>query len=105
MEAACSRALDLDVISVTKVASMLARATEHTTPDLPAAGAATGRFARQPGEFATTRTTPATAGTAPASTGTAPASTGSTPATAGTSRLTLIHGGADAATPERQTTS
>ena len=53
VEAACSRALDVDVISVTKIASMLERATENASPVRPAAaGASTGRFARQPGEFA-----------------------------------------------------
>ena len=53
VEAACSRALDLDVVSVTKIASMLARATENDTTTLPeAAGAPTGRFARDPAEFA-----------------------------------------------------
>lgn len=53
VEAACSRALDVDVVSVTKIASMLELATEHNPPVLPAvAGAATGRFARDVGEFA-----------------------------------------------------
>jgi hypothetical protein len=85
VEAACDRALQLDVISVTKIASMLERATEHTAPVLPtAAGAATARFARQPNEFAT-RPAPATRGTSPANEGT-------TPATAGTTTLTLIPG-------------
>ena len=68
VETACSRSLDLDVVSVTKIASMLAEATEHDQPALPAAaGAPPGRFARDPAEF-TTR--------------------------AGT-HLTLIHGGQD----------
>ena len=99
VEEACSRALDLDVVSVTKIASMLERATEQTTPVLPAAGATTGRFARQPAEFATAWTTPASQGTTPA------ASEGTTPATDGTSRLTLIHGGADAApAPQKEPT-
>jgi hypothetical protein len=52
VEAACSRALDLDVVSVSKIASMLARATENDTTTLPAAAGAPGRFARDPGEFA-----------------------------------------------------
>lgn len=53
VEAACSRALDLDVVSVSKIASMLARATENDTTTLPAAaGAPGGRFARNPDEFA-----------------------------------------------------
>jgi transposase len=92
VETACSRALDLDVISVTKVASMLERATENTTPLLPAATAtAAARFARDPAEFATGRTTPATAGTGIA--------------TAGTAQLTLIRGGRGTApTPETETT-
>jgi len=99
VEEACSRSLDLDVVSVTKIVSMLARATEQTTPVLPAAGAASGRFARQPAEFATTWTTPATGGTTPA------ASEGTTCATDRTSRLTLIHGGADTApAPEKEPT-
>lgn len=52
VEAACSRSLDLDVLSVTKIASMLQRATEHTPPALPAAaGSPAGRFARDPGEY------------------------------------------------------
>ena len=37
VEAACSRSLDLDVVSVTKIANMLQRATEHAAPVLPAA--------------------------------------------------------------------
>ncbi len=53
---ACGRALELDVISVTKIASMLERATENTpTPTArPAASAArpaAARFARDPAEF------------------------------------------------------
>ncbi len=52
VEAACARSLDLDVVSVTKIASMLERATENTPPALPAAaGSPTGRFAREPGEY------------------------------------------------------
>lgn len=59
VEGACATALDLDVVSVTKIAAMLAKALDPT--DLPAAAAhptapATGRFARRPEEFtATTR--------------------------------------------------
>ena len=67
VEAACSRALDLDVVSVTKIASMLERATEDTLPLLPTGTVPSGRFARQPAEFATGRTSPASAGTSPAS--------------------------------------
>ena len=53
VEAACSRALDVDVVSVTKIASMLERATENDPPARPAAaGSPTGRFAREVGEFA-----------------------------------------------------
>jgi transposase len=52
VEAACSRALDLDVVSVSKIASMLERATENDTNALPAAAEAPGRFAREPAEFA-----------------------------------------------------
>ncbi|AXH96951.1 IS21 family transposase [Ornithinimicrobium avium] len=71
VEAACSRSLDLDVVSVTKIAAMLERATEHTAPVLPAAaGGPTGRFARDPAEYAG----------------------------AGPARLTLLPGGAAATT-------
>ena len=52
VQAACSRALDVDVISVTKIASMLTRATENNPPASVAAGSPTGRFARDPAEFA-----------------------------------------------------
>ncbi|HEY9415074.1 MAG TPA: IS21 family transposase, partial [Pseudonocardia sp.] len=53
VETACSRSLDLDVVSVTKIASMLAKATEAQQPALPAAaGASAGRFARDPSEYA-----------------------------------------------------
>jgi transposase len=55
VEAACAKALDVDVVSVTKIASMLERATEHTpTPPAPAV-ATTARFARDPGEYAPTQ--------------------------------------------------
>jgi hypothetical protein len=50
---ACGRALALDVINVTKIASMLEAAAENTPTPLPppvALGAA--RFARDPAEFA-----------------------------------------------------
>ncbi|WP_016880189.1 MULTISPECIES: hypothetical protein [unclassified Rhodococcus (in: high G+C Gram-positive bacteria)] len=105
VESACSTALDLDVVSVSKIASMLERATETTTPLLPAAGsAAPSRFTRDP---ATDRTTPATTGTSIATTGTSVATTGTgvatertTVATAGTGvatertgHLTVISGG------------
>ncbi|MGH3610765.1 MAG: Mu transposase domain-containing protein, partial [Pseudonocardiaceae bacterium] len=49
---ACARALALDVINVTKIASMLERATENTpTPPPQAAPASAARFARDPAEF------------------------------------------------------
>ncbi|USQ81133.1 hypothetical protein NF556_05670 [Ornithinimicrobium faecis] len=96
VEAACSKALDLDVVSVTKIASMLARATEKTTTDLPPTGTTTGHFAWQSAEFATTTTTAST-GTAPATEGTTTASAGTTTASGGTAQLTLIHGGAQGA--------
>jgi transposase len=51
VDAACARALDLDVVNVTKIASMLEKATENTPlPPRPAA-AATARFARDPAEY------------------------------------------------------
>lgn len=53
VETACSRSLDLDVVSVSKIASMLAKATEREQPKLPAAaGAPTARFARDRSEYA-----------------------------------------------------
>jgi len=56
VNSACGKALDVDVISVTKIASMLERGTENSPapPPRPAA-AANARFARDPGEYATTR--------------------------------------------------
>ena len=53
LDTACGKALDLDVVNVTKIASMLERATDKTpTPPVrPVAGG--GRFARDPGEYAT----------------------------------------------------
>lgn len=60
VEQACSLALDLDVVSVTKIASMLERATEKTAPELPkAVGHTASRFSRDPSEFSTAATTPA----------------------------------------------
>ena len=53
VEAACQRSLDLDVVSVSKIAAMLAKATERDQPVLPAAaGSPGGRFARDPSEYA-----------------------------------------------------
>jgi transposase len=52
---ACAKALELDVVNVTKIDSMLRRAAE-TAPTPPARPvAAAGRFARDPGEYATAR--------------------------------------------------
>jgi transposase len=52
-DTACGRALDLDVVSVTKIAAMLAKATENTPapPPRAASGLAPARFARDPGEY------------------------------------------------------
>jgi len=51
VDTACARALDLDVVNVTKIASMLEKATENTPlPPRPAA-AASARFARDPAEY------------------------------------------------------
>jgi len=60
VQTACSRALDLDVVSVSKIAAMLAKATETQQPMLPAAAGTGhntrgGRFARDPGEYAHSR--------------------------------------------------
>ena len=52
VDQACARALELDVISVTKIASMLEKATENTPVPAPRpAMAATARFARDPAEY------------------------------------------------------
>jgi len=57
VEAACSLSLDLDVVSVTKIASMLERATETCAPALPrAVGQEATRFSRDPSEFSSTPT-------------------------------------------------
>jgi len=77
VETACTRSLDLDVVSVTKIAAMLEKALEAQAPVLPAAaGSATGRFARDPAEYATR----------------------------GPAQLTLIHGGAHTAHPAAEST-
>lgn len=78
VETACSRSLDLDVVSVSKVASMLEKAIEREQPVLPlTAGSATGRFARDPAQYALP----------------------------GLAHLTLIHGGASGTAPtELETT-
>lgn len=55
VEQACSLSLDLDVVSVNKIASMLERATETATAPLPrAVGQNSTRFARDPSEFPST---------------------------------------------------
>jgi hypothetical protein len=51
VDAACGRALELDVVSVTKIASMLEKATENTPPPPRPAVATTARFARDPAEY------------------------------------------------------
>jgi hypothetical protein len=49
---ACGRALELDVVSVTKIASMLDKACENTPiPASRPAAAGAARFARDPAEF------------------------------------------------------
>jgi hypothetical protein len=50
---ACGRALELDVVSVSKIAAMLQKATENTPTEPPraATGLAPARFARDPGEY------------------------------------------------------
>ena len=53
VDTACQRALDFDVINVTKITSMLEKATENDPPP-PAratAAAASARFARDPAEY------------------------------------------------------
>jgi transposase len=53
---ACGKALEVDVISVTKIASMLEKAAENTpVPATRPAAVGTARFARDPGEYATSR--------------------------------------------------
>jgi hypothetical protein len=51
VDAACQRALDLDVVNVTKIASMLEKATENMPLPPDPAAAATARFARDPAEY------------------------------------------------------
>ncbi|HEX5994268.1 MAG TPA: hypothetical protein VFY84_03905, partial [Jiangellales bacterium] len=54
LDTACGKALDLDVVNVTKIASMLERATDKApTPAVRPVAAAGGRFARDPSEYAT----------------------------------------------------
>src|SRR5260370_40179186 len=54
-EAACARALDVDVINVSKIESMLKNATENTPAAVPAAAAGAGprRVAPDAAEHAT----------------------------------------------------
>ncbi|HET8658252.1 MAG TPA: hypothetical protein VFM55_04540 [Micromonosporaceae bacterium] len=48
--------MEVDVISVTKIASMLEKGAEHTpAPAARPAAPAAARFARDPGEYATGR--------------------------------------------------
>ncbi len=53
VETACARALDLDVVSVTKIAAMLEQAIENSPmpPPRAASGLAAARFARDPGDY------------------------------------------------------
>jgi transposase len=56
VDTACGRSLDLDVVAVSKIAAMLAKATENQPPVLPAAaGPPGGRFARDPAEYTARR--------------------------------------------------
>jgi transposase len=57
VDTACQRALDLDVVNVTKIASMLEKATENTPPPPRPAAVATARFARDPAEYRATQLT------------------------------------------------
>src|SRR5260370_26308538 len=52
-EAACARALDVDVINVSKIESMLVNATEKNQAVQAAAPAGTRRFPRDPAEYPT----------------------------------------------------
>jgi hypothetical protein len=54
VDTACGKALEVDVVSVTKIASMLERGTAPVATPRPAAATA-ARFARDPGEYATGR--------------------------------------------------
>jgi uncharacterized protein (DUF58 family) len=51
VDTACQRALDLEVVNMTKIASMLEKATENTPQPPRPAAAATARFARDPAEY------------------------------------------------------
>jgi transposase len=52
VNAACGRALELDVVNVTKIDSMLKRGAETPPPPPRPVAATAGRFARNPGEYA-----------------------------------------------------
>ena len=79
VEMACTRALELDVVSVMKIESILQRATENTIPLLPGRTDTDGaRFARAPAEYAARRRSEL------ASSGTSLATEGTTLATEGT---------------------
>lgn len=56
VNAACGKALDLDVISVTEIDSMLQQGTENNTIPTPRQATADARFARDPDEYAVGRT-------------------------------------------------
>jgi hypothetical protein len=51
VDQACARALEVDVVNVTKIASMLEKATENTPPPPRPPAAAAARFARDPAEY------------------------------------------------------
>jgi hypothetical protein len=53
VDTACARALDLDVVSMTKIAAMLEQAIENNPmpPPRAASGLAAARFARDPGDY------------------------------------------------------
>jgi Mu transposase-like protein len=57
VDTACQRALELDVVNVTKIASMLERATENTPPPPRPPVTAAARFARDPAEYRATQLT------------------------------------------------
>jgi transposase len=57
VDTACQRALELDVVNVTKIASMLERATENAPPPPRPPVADTARFARDPAEYRATQLT------------------------------------------------
>ena len=53
VQAACGRSLELDVVSVTKIAAMLEQASENSPvpPPRAASGLAAARFARDPRDY------------------------------------------------------